>query len=894
MANLPSGTVTFLFTDIEGSTQLWERDRAAMATAVERHVALLRTAIEANGGVLFKTIGDAVQAAFPTAPQALAAAFDAQRALITADWVATGPLLIRMALHAGDAQPHDSDYLAAPLNRLSRLLSAAHGGQILLTQSVQQLARGALPETSRLRDLGEHRLRDLLEPERIFQLLHPELPDAFPALRTLETHPHNLPIQLTPLLGRDEDVAAICACVAEYGARLVTLTGPGGTGKTRLALAVAAELLDDFPDGVWFVDLAPLNDPALVLPTVARTLGLREGSDQSLAEVVSGYLAAKRLVIVLDNYEHLLRAVPVISDLLRAGPAIVLLVTSREPLHLRGEQEVAISPLPLPEQRHHTRAVLAQNPAVALFVQRAQSAKRDFALTDENARSIAAICRQLDGLPLAIELAAARVKVLPPASLLARLESRLPLLAGGPRDAPARQRALRDTIAWSHDLLTPEEQTLFRRLGVFAGGWTLDAAEAVTNAGGELDVLEVTASLLDKNLVGMVDQSHDEPRFTMLGTIREFAVEQLLQDASEADRIRQSHAAWCLALATAVTPRPNVTSEPTNLESSLERLSTDYDNLRAALAWFSDRGDGEALARLTGTLSWFWHWTAYGREGLAWTERALTLRAGVSPQAHMELLAGTAVFLARMGDHARATALSEELLAVAREAQNQEGEASAWFLLSRAANQRGANADAMTLAEKSVALFRKLDATSWLPWALQRLGIEWDITGDHERAAALQSEALERFRAAGNTLGIAYALRRLGLTLYHLGDRRKAMELYQESLILHRAMADPWETASLLGQLAALVGEYGHAEQVARLLGAAHGLYQSSGTSPQPYFREALDAAEAQARTGLEPDAYTVAWEGGQRLSLGQAIEEGLTAVLVIKEDLAGADGRKA
>src|SRR5215217_181255 len=696
----------------------------------------------------------------------------------------------------------------------------------------------------------------------------------------------SLPAPLTGLIGRETELATLSDELLGRNVRLLTVTGPGGVGKTRLALAAAAEFLDDFPDGVWFVDLAPLNDPTLVLPTIARVLGLREGSDRSLADVVSVSLAAKHLMLVLDNYEHLLAAAPVVSDLLKAGPNIVVLVTSREPLCLRGEQEVAIDPLPLPEYQG-SYAVLAQNPAVRLFVHRARAVKRDFDLTDENAGVVTAICRQVDGLPLAIELAAARVKVLPPAALLARLENRLSLLAAGPRDAPARQRTLRDTIAWSHDLLTSEEQTFFCRLGVFAGGWTLDAADEVTNLDGTLDVLEATASLFAKNLIRQADQVHREPRFTMLETIREFAVAELDQDTAEADRVREGHAGWCLALATAVTPRPTVVGEPASLELSLAKLTEDYDNLRVALAWFADRHDAEALAQLTGTLAWFWHWTGYGHEGLEWTERALRLRADASVEARIQLLAGTAVFLARMGDHERATALGEELLALAQDTQHSEAEASAWFLLSRAANQRGAYVEAKAFAEKAVERFRQLPASSWLPWAVQRLGIEADIAGEFERAAALQAEALERFRAFGDTLGIAYTLRRLGLTRDHMGDREQAAALYRESLQLHRAMADPWETASLLGQLAVLIAECGQGDQVARLLGAAHGLYQSSGTASQPYFREALAAAENWACAELEREAYAAAWEAGRRLLLGQAIEEGLTAVTAIQRDLA-------
>src|SRR5829696_6147397 len=573
MADLPRGTVTFLFTDIEASTALWERDRQAMAVVVARHLALLDVAISAQGGVHFKTVGDAVQAVFPTAPAAVAAALAAQRALITEDWGGDDPLLVRIALHSGEAAPDEhGDYLAAPLNRLSRLLSSGHGGQILLTQTVQQLARGALPAGAELRDLGEHRFRDRLEPERVFQLLHPDLPSEFPGIRTLEAHRHNLPLQLTPLVGREDEVASIQTLITQQGSRLVTLTGPGGTGKTRLALAVAADLSDEFPDGVWFVDLAPLTDPALVLPTLAHTLGLRESGSLSLQDALAAFLATKRSLVVLDNYEHLLAAAQVVSELLTSGPGTTVLVTSREPLRLRGEREVAVAPLAVPGVQHHlSRAGLAQNPAVALFVQQAQAAKADFVLTD----IVATICRHLDGLPLAIELAAARVKVLPPAALLSRLESRLPLLAGGPRDAPARQRTLRDTIAWSHDLLGEEEYILFRRLGVFAGGWMLPAAETVVNSERSLDVLGGITSLVDKSLARQVDEADGEPRLAMLETIREFAQEQLAASGEE-PVTREQHAAWVLALVEQAAPAMYGASQRT----WWERLDAERPNIR--------------------------------------------------------------------------------------------------------------------------------------------------------------------------------------------------------------------------------------------------------------------------------------------------------------------------
>jgi class 3 adenylate cyclase len=485
MADLPSGTVTFLFTDIEGSTALWERDSAAMQRAVERHLAILRDAIAAHDGVLFKTIGDAVQAAFGTASQALAAAIVAQAALQAEPWPdPPGPLRVRMALHAGVAEPVAGDYLAPSLNRLARLLAAGHGGQILVTEVVRRLLEGPHPAQATFRSLGEHRLRDLLEPEEVFQVVAPGLEQRFPPLRSLPSHPTNLAAPATPLIGRDAEIGEILRLL-EGEARLLTITGPGGTGKTRLALEVAAEALSRFPDGVYFVDLSPLRDPVYVTPTIAGVLGVREAASEPLRDTLARYLAQRRLLLVLDNCEHVLEAAFDIVALLAAAPHLAILATSREPLHVQAEQEYPLAPLPLPAaQSEADLATLSRIPSVALFVARAQAIDSRFALTAENAVAVAAICRRLDGLPLAIELAAARVRLLPPAALLARLERRLAILTGGARDLPARQRTLRDTIAWSHELLTPEEQLLFRRLAVFVGGFTLEGAESVGGSEG--------------------------------------------------------------------------------------------------------------------------------------------------------------------------------------------------------------------------------------------------------------------------------------------------------------------------------------------------------------------------------------------------------------------------
>src|SRR5688500_39155 len=592
--DLPSGTVTFLFADIEGSTSLWERDRQAMTAAVARHTALLDAAVHAHGGVHFKTVGDAVQAAFPTAPAAIAAALDAQRALLAEDWGEVGTLRVRMALHTGEAEPDDrGDYVSSPLNRLSRLLATGHGGQILLTQAVQQLSRGALPAGAELRDLGEHRLRDLLEPEHVYQLLHRDVPATFAALNSLDTRPHNLPRQPTPFLGREQQVGEIIALLRRADVQLVTLIGPGGTGKTRLALQAAAELLDEFSDGVFFVPLAPLTESGLVSAAIASALGLREEGGQPLAERLRDFVAEKTLLLVLDNFEHLVEAAPAAGELLGSAAGLKVLATSRMPLHLRAEHEYPVPPLSLPRrQPPPTAEQLSQYEAVRLFIARAQAVKPDFTVDNANAPAVAEICWRLDGLPLAIELAAARVRMLSPQAILARLEQRLPFLIGGARDAPARQRTLRDTIAWSYDLLQPDDQVLFRRLAIFVGGCTLEAAEPVTNPDGALDVFGGMERLGEQSLIRQGAGTTHEPRFSMLETVREYGLDQF-EASGEEDLVRERHAEHFATLGDD-TERV-FWSRPVPLMAMLE---AEADNLRAALGWAEGQERAETGLRL--------------------------------------------------------------------------------------------------------------------------------------------------------------------------------------------------------------------------------------------------------------------------------------------------------
>src|SRR5215213_415801 len=544
----PSGLVTFLFTDIEGSTSLWERDRTTMRVALERHNAILAAAIRAHGGYHFKTIGDAFQAAFADPVAAVAACVDAQRALDAEPWPETGPMRVRMALHRGEAEPSATgDYQAPVLHRLGALQAAGHGGQVLLSAVAREAVGEQLPDGVIAFSLGTHRLRDLIAAEEIWQLSIPGLPTLFPPLKSLDGHPTNLPRQPTTLIGREEDVAALRDLLAREGTRLVTLTGPGGVGKTRLAVAAAADSLDTFRDGIFLVSLAGTETASLLMPEIAAVLGVHEGGGLSLEESVLTYLAGKRLLLVLDNLEQLQpfeSAASVVATVLDAAPAVTVLATSRAPLRIRAEQEWPVSPLPTPEpgfevDSEAALAALAASPAVALFVERAQSARPAWRLTPGNAADVAEIARRLDGLPLAIELAAARIRALTPSEIMRRLGGALDLLEVRGGDRPDRQQTLRAAIAWSHDLLRFEDQVAFRRLGVFSGGFTLEAAEQVLAQTPDpwIDPLDAVTVLVEQSLIRAEEDSLGETRYRMLETVRTFALEELSRSREE-DAVR--------------------------------------------------------------------------------------------------------------------------------------------------------------------------------------------------------------------------------------------------------------------------------------------------------------------------------------------------------------------
>jgi predicted ATPase/class 3 adenylate cyclase/Tfp pilus assembly protein PilF len=916
----PTGTLTFLFTEIEGSTSLWENDAPAMQAALARHDELLRRSIEERGGYVFKTVGDAFCAVFATAPDALEAALEAQRLVLKERWAESTPLRVRMALHMGAADERDGDYFGPPVNRVARLLSADHGGQVLLSLPAQELVRDQLPAQTSLRDLGEHRLKDLFRPERIFQLLDPELPADFPPLRTLDAYRNNLPLQPTPLVGREKEVAEICERLSRPEVRLLTLTGAGGTGKTRLGLQAAAELTQEFEDGVFFVSLAAIRDPQLVVGAVAGTLGVKEVGDQPLLENLENYLGEKRMLLLVDNFEQVLEAAPMVSEMLSAAPNLKVLATSRIPLRLYGEYEYSVPPLALPDpERPLPVERLTHYEAVRLFVERAQAARPDFSVTNDNAPAVAEICYRLDGLPLAIELAAARIKVLSPQRMLGRLSNRLKLLTGGARDLPERQRTLRSTIEWSYGLLEECEKVLFARLSEFAGGRTIEAIEAICDAGGDLpvDVLDGLTSLVDECLLKQEEGVGLELRFVMLETIHEFAREKL-QESGEAEEVRRQHAEHFLALAEEADPALEGPQQPV----WLERLEEEHDNIRAALSWSLGQGqDAELALRIGAALGWFWYLRGYLGEGRRWLEEALAksspapraeraralhrvswlafvqddlvravgageeglelegvelFRAGSGDSAAADLRRALAMAVVNRGEDERATGLLKESLALSREAGSIRGTAISHWGLGVRYSLGGDIGRAREFLEEALTLSRKAGDPWSIAGILAHLGDAFLRQGDLKRATASSEEAVAMLRELKNRDYLADALDNLGWVALLQGNPERAKAVYAEGLGLRREVGSDLLIPNTLQALASTAAALGEAERAARLFGAVEMLNELSSVDEDIASDELVGPYFATARSQLDETSWQEAWAEGRAMTLEEAVSYAL------------------
>jgi len=908
--HLPLGTVTFLFTDIEGSTRLLQQLGEKYAILLAEHKQLLREACEAHNGSVVGTQGDSFFVAFSSAEDALNAAVQAQRALAAHKWTDGVNVRVRMGLHTGEPQISASEsYVGIDVHRAARIAAAAHGGQVLISQTTYDLVGSELPDGVTLQDLGEHRLKDLRQAKHLYQLVITGLPSDFPPLMSLGTASNNLPIQLTSFIGRSTELGEVKQLLTKE--RLLTLTGPGGSGKTRLALQVASEMIGHFNHGVFFVALAPIIDSGLVASTIAQVLGIPERAGRSIADSLKDYLQSKSLLLLLDNFEQVISAAPLVAELLAASRELKILVTSREVLRVSGELAYPVPPLPLPDLTQlPSLEALSQYAAVKLFVQRAQAVKPDFSITNDTAPAVAEICYRLDGLPLAIELAAARIKLLTPRAMLARLEPRLEFLTGGPRDLPARQQTLREAIAWSYDLLNEIEQELFRCLSIFVGGCAVEAVEALTEDNpARVSVLDKLGSLLDKSLLREVEGTDGEPRFVMLELLREFGLEQL-EASGEQERIRYRHADFFLALA----EQAEASLESTEQVQWMDRMEQEHDNLRAALEWSKTaEGAEEICLRLAGTLGYFWEVRGHFSEG---RERLSAILSTETAQgrtaARAKLLARAAELAYRQSDYPATLSLAGESLAICREGGDKQGSASALIKLGNAATEVGDYATASGFLEEALTIWRELEDKHGTARALISLGWVALRSGDHQLANTRLEEALALSRELGDTRSIGFELSGLGEAALRQGDYVRARQLMEESLELRRQLGNKWGVGVSLGMLgwvamrerdwdraAARLGEslevrreigdkggsawclerlagvtmaQGQAEKAVRLFSAAAALRASIGSVIDPVDQARYERNRKSLRAKLGKERFAAARDEGRAMTLDQAV----------------------
>jgi predicted ATPase/class 3 adenylate cyclase len=809
-STLPTGTVTFLFTDIQGSTPLWESQPEKMAQALQIHNTALRTAIQAHGGVIFKFVGDAFQAAFPKALPALKAAIAGQQALAAAHWNELGELKVRMGLHTGEVEiaPDGDDYAVAhTMNRVARIMSTASGGQVLLSQETKDLVERQLPEGVTLKDLGEHRLKGMSYLERLFQVCAPGLVQEFPSLGTSVSHPHNLPVQLTSFVGRDKEMAQVIALLQKN--RLVTLTGSGGVGKTRLSIRVAGEMLDDFHDGVWYIELASISDPDRVPQTVVSTLGLREDPNHSLLESLARYLENRQTLLILDNCEHLVGACAKLVDhLLRNAPSVKIFASSREALGISGEIPYSVPSLPTPDPNHLPDLnEFRKYEAVRLFVERARVAAPSFQIEAHNLPAVAQICHRLDGIPLALELAAARLKMLTTAQLASRLDNAFRLLTGGSRSALPRQQTLQAAIDWSYQLLNEKERTLMRRLGVFAGSFNLEGAEQVCAGDGleDWEVFDLLASLVDKSIVSAERNPGKEMRYRMLETVRQYSL-QKLYESGESQAFHDRHLAYFLDLAETIEPQLRTSV-------ALERLSLltlEAPNLRAALSWaYDSEGPGqiEKGLRLASSLLNYWHTQNFHTEGSEWIVKGFARLPENGENARLRakacFAAGHLILpLERIQESKK---WMKDSLLIHQMIDDQVGIVTAQSMLGEIHAWEGSFEKARELGEASVAQCRKLDDPWLLAWVLCRYGTSLFYQSFNtwsEQAKSLIEESLSIFEEHGDLLQLGDHYIMLGTMELNQGNLTDASAYYHRGLTAARSMQSRWTESNLLYNLA--------------------------------------------------------------------------------------------
>ena len=928
----PSANATLVFTDIEGSTRLWEQEGERMSLALAAHDALSRKAVEQYGGSIVKTTGDGIYAYFSDALDALNAVAMLQEGLEELAAANHVPLRVRAGLHLGIVERRNDDLFGSAVNRAARIMKAAHGGQVLLSQAVFDQVQSRLPIDVSLRDLGAVRLRDLATSEHVFQLVHPRLRQDFPALRSLEATPNNLPQQMTSFVGRERELADAKQLLE--GTRLLTLLGMGGLGKTRLSLQIGADVLEKHSDGVWFVDLAPIRDPGLVPNAAAQALSVREEAGVPLIQTLCAHLHERKLLLILDNCEHLVSACANLADaLLQGAPSVRILATSREALHIHGEQTYAVLPLAVPDRKAGPE-VLLRSEAVQLFVERARLQKPGFSVTEADAPAIAELCARLDGIPLALELAAARLRSLSVKDINARLSDRFKLLTGGSRVALERQQTLRALVSWSYDLLQENEQIVLDRLSVFAGGFDLEAAEAVCGADpvAPEDVLDLVTSLVEKSLV-MVDQEIDGSRYGLLETIKEFAREHLasrygllgtikdfaserLKERDDVAATSVRHCEYYLRVAKAARPKLN---GPDQAEW-MRRLEVDLDNLRVAIALaLAGGGDPVNAVKFEVALLQFRIVRGYASEARNNIRSALAVpavQASNLARAHALYVGGalamiqgehaeatrmqtecleihrglgnlqeTAVSLStlsilhlRYGDAVKARECELEALGIFRQLGHRIGEATGLLNLGEIAMRQGDDAGARAFLEQALALSRDIKHPELEAECERNLG-ELALAGnDLQNAQARFARSLRVSQDAEDKRNAAIALWCLGRTDAARGERDTASARFADALRAFESFQMNSEVLDCLEDYAELLQELGRPEEALHLLAAAAAIRERLAI-PRSQRRDAMQhRAVARARAALDSAAFDAAWGAGNAWGLADAIEHALAS----------------
>ena len=863
-----TGTVTFLFTDIEGSTRLWEKDPARMSAALAGHDALARNAVEAHGGTVVKTTGDGMYAAFDDPVGALNATVALQRALADHATTNDGPLRVRCGLHAGVVEHRDNDFYGPTVNRAARIMSVAHGGQVLLSQAVVDCILEVLPPAVSLRDLGKVRLKDLATPEHVYQLAHPDLRQNFPALRSLEATPNNLPQQVTSFIGRAREMADVKQWLGNT--RLLTLLGVGGIGKTRMSLQVAAEVLDEYADGVWLVELAPVSDPRQVVQAVASVLGVKEEPGRPVFEVLVAQMHDREQLLLLDNCEHLTSAcAELVNVLFQAAPKLRVLATSREPLHVAGETIYQVRPLSVPDPSMKLGVGdLTDFEAVQLFVERARAVQPKFLPTTQNAAQVAAICRRLDGIPLALELAAARVRTLAVADIAERLSDRFRLLTGGAGTVLPRQQTLRACIDWSYELLSRAERALFGRLSVFAGGFTLAAAEVV-GAGREIEhssVLDLLAQLVDKSLVEI---DAGTGRYRLLETVRQFAQERL-NEAGDGDEARARHLDFFLALAEEMEP-DLYGPEPAQ---ALMRLGDEQENLLLAHRDCVRGADCiEKDLRLAHALTHLWHAIGRMELGFTMTVEALNRAERAAPDRLRGKVLGDVAYLScSLGRYAETAEYAQEKLAIDRAAGDAQGAGTAYYWLGAASMAQGDRAAARQHLEDSVALSRELADRSHLAGSLSGLADVIRGDGDLDMARSLYGEALEIFRNTGLRSSFAVTLINLAIVAIASADRARSRELLREAAAIAAEIRSKHVEQLVLEILAQLWASLGEWSQATHLDAVAAVRLAEMGLSRSPVDEHPRARMLTRAREELGEAGFATAQSSGRAASFDETL----------------------